>query len=136
MARTTRGRAASAWSVSHCAQQMVRRTHSGDGADEGGIAGALGVLGTVLGSSSKGILSQRTNAASCCTRTREFVPTNDSRTRDAVRARWARGVEPFLSKSRVFSAGGQGCQRYQSIADHTCGWRASRLGNASSSAQE
>jgi hypothetical protein len=106
VARTTRGRASSACSVSHCAQQIVRRTHSGEGDVAGGVDIAFVPL-VMIGSSSKVILSQRIKASSCCTRTRGFVPTCDSSTREAVRARWARGVEPFLSRSRVFSAGGR-----------------------------
>jgi hypothetical protein len=101
VARTTRGLALSACSDSHRAQHIVRRTHSGEG--EGvGVEGEEEGTG---GSSAKSIWSQRTNAASCWTRTRGFVPTCDSSIREAVRARWASGVDPFLRRSSVFSAG-------------------------------
>ena len=98
----------------------MRRTHSGDGDVDDGTAVAFGMLG-LLESSSKEILSQRTNAESCCTRTRGFVPTCDSSTREAVRARWARGVEPFLSRSRVFSAGGKGSGQWIDCRPHAAG---------------
>lgn len=126
-----RGWAASACSVSHCAQQIVRRTHSGDGDADGGTeALALGSLAVVVVvSSSKAILSQRTKAASCCTRTRGLVPTCDSSTRDAVRARWARGVEPFLSKSRVLSAGGRG----SGLKHYAGSWLVDRMGRTQAS---
>lgn len=84
-----------ACSDSQRAQQIVRRTHSGDGA-----WGRLEV-------SEKAMLSQGTKASSRCTRMRGLVPTWASSRREAVRARWASALVPFLRRSRVLRAVGE-----------------------------
>ena len=74
-----------ACSSSQRAQQIVRRTHSGDAAP---AVVAVGVLVAVAAEVSlKGMLSQRTKASSRWTRMRGLVPTCASRMREAARAR-------------------------------------------------
>ena len=105
MVSATGADGASACSTSQRAQEMVLRTHSGDCA---GLACLLLIsVSSCSGISPKSILSQRTNASSCCTRMRGLVPTCASRIREAARARWASGVAPFLSRSSVFNARGR-----------------------------
>ena len=51
--------------------------------------------------------SQGTNASSRWTRMRGLVPTWASSRREAVRARWASALVPFLRRSRVLRAVGE-----------------------------
>jgi hypothetical protein len=95
----------SGFSVAHWAQQMMRRTHSGQ------------ELGLVTEASNV-IRSHKTNASSLCTRILGLLPTCASRIREAVRAFCASPDVPFFNKSNVFSASGK-CQFLSRIVYHS-----------------